>query len=323
MACGPGGLHTPGMRILLLSLVALVVSFNSGCGGSSAPTVEGSGEISWIQIEANGLVFDARVAGPEGGEPVMLLHGFPETSLEWEHQLSALGEAGYRAVAPDQRGYSAGAMPAEQSAYSIPNLVSDVTAMADALGFEKFHLVGHDWGAAVAWAAGIFSPDRLLSLNPISVPHLDALAKVRSDPESCQVSASGYIDFLIRPDSQDILLANGGQALVDIWAELEPESQAYYLEFFQQPGVLKSALDWYRANNLGEAPSTGLGPVTVPTMYIWSTEDTALCEDGAYITGDYVDAPYRFEIIEGVSHWVVELAAEEVSALLLEHLAAN
>ncbi|MFP6662941.1 MAG: alpha/beta hydrolase [Deltaproteobacteria bacterium] len=299
-----------------LSLSSLL--FFAACGGSDAPVP--SGEISWIEIEANGFVFDARAAGPEDGEPVILLHGFPETSAEWKHQLSALGLAGYRAIAPDQRGYSAGARPAEESAYFMPNLGSDVTAIADALGFERFHLVGHDWGAAVAWFVGVASPERLLSLNPISVPHLDAFSKTRNDPESCQYSASGYIDFFIQPNSHEVMLADDARFLRGIWDVSAAANVDEYLEVFQEPGALKAALDWYRANSLS-GPSPEIGPVTVRTMYIWSTGDTALCEDGAYLTGDYVDAPYRFEILEGVNHWVPEAAAEQVSALLLSHLA--
>lgn len=299
-----------------LSLSSLL--FFAACGGSDAPVP--SGEISWIEIEANGFVFDARAAGPEDGEPVILLHGFPETSAEWKHQLSALGLAGYRVIAPDQRGYSAGARPAEESAYFMPNLGSDVTAIADALGFERFHLVGHDWGAAVAWFVGVASPERLLSLNPISVPHLDAFSKTRNDPESCQYSASGYIDFFIQPNSHEVMLADDARFLRGIWDVSAAANVDEYLEVFQEPGALKAALDWYRANSLS-GPSPEIGPVTVRTMYIWSTGDTALCEDGAYLTGDYVDAPYRFEILEGVNHWVPEAAAEQVSALLLSHLA--
>ncbi len=306
------------MLRFIRALAIFWMVFLVGCGGSNAPIP--TGEISWIEIEANGFVFDARVAGPEGGEPVILLHGFPETSAEWKHQLEALGLAGYRAVAPNQRGYSAGARPAEEGAYSMVNLGSDVTSIADALGFDRFHLVGHDWGASVAWFVGVVSPDRLLSLIPISVPHLDAFSKVRNDPESCQYSASGYIDFFVQPNSQDVMLADDARFLRTVWDESAAPNVDEYLAVFQEPGALKAALDWYRANNL-DGPSPEIGSVAVRTMYIWSTGDTALCADGAYLTGDYVDAPYRFEILEGVNHWVPEVAAERVSELLLSHLA--
>jgi pimeloyl-ACP methyl ester carboxylesterase len=114
-----------------------------------------------IQIPVGEDVFDASVAGPEDGEVVLLLHGFPQTSWSWRHQLQALGDAGYRAVAPDQRGYSPGARPEEVERYAIPALVGDVIAIADELGAHRFHLVGHDWGAAVAWQVAGRHPDRL------------------------------------------------------------------------------------------------------------------------------------------------------------------
>jgi len=274
-----------GMRKNILSL--LILSFVglglAGCGGSSNAGDAPSGEISWTEVEANGLTFRARVAGPESGELVILLHGFPSTSAQWVEQIRALGEAGYRVVAPDQRGYSPEARPTAPGSYVLPNLSADVLAMADALGHDQFHLVGHDWGAAVSWFVGIVFPERLYSLTAISVPHLDAFALTRNDPSSCQFQASSYMDFFVQPDSQDVMLANG-------------------------------------QNDLSGGVGGRIGNVTVPTMYVWSTEDTALCRDPAYLTGDYVDGPYQFSIIEGVDHWVTEAAADELSELLLAHL---
>ncbi|MEA3055414.1 MAG: hypothetical protein QOD30_846, partial [Actinomycetota bacterium] len=130
-----------------------------------------------MQIAVGENTFEARVAGPDDGEPVLLLHGFPQTSYSWRAQLEALGAAGYRAIAPDQRGYSPGARPTEVEAYAIEHLVADVVGMADALGLERFDLVGHDWGAAVAWATAITRPDRVRSLAALSVPHPDAFRR--------------------------------------------------------------------------------------------------------------------------------------------------
>jgi pimeloyl-ACP methyl ester carboxylesterase len=271
-------------------------------------------------VDANGLTFRARVAGPESGELVILLHGFPSTSAQWLEQLRALGEAGYRVVAPDQRGYSPQARPTAPGSYALSNLSADVLAMADALGRDRFHLVGHDWGAAVTWYVGRFSPERLYSLTALSVPHLDAFVLTGSDPSSCQFEASSYINFFVQPGSQDVLLANDAAILRGIWTSSSEEAVAEYLDLFREPGVLKLALDWYRQNSLTGGGEL-IGKVIVPTMYIWSTEDTALCRDPAYLTGDYVDGPYQFSIIEGVDHWVTEAAPDEVSELLLAHLA--
>jgi pimeloyl-ACP methyl ester carboxylesterase len=142
-----------------------------------------------VRIPVGEDTFDARVAGPEDGELVLLLHGFPQTSYSWRSQLEALGAAGYRAVAPDQRGYSAGARPAEVERYAIPALVGDVIAIADELGGHRFHLVGHDWGAAVAWQVAGRHQDRLRSLTVLSVPHPSASASV-SDAARYQFSAA-------------------------------------------------------------------------------------------------------------------------------------
>lgn len=306
----------------LLLFAACGDSATTGSGTSpAAPT--GSGEIHEIQIEASGFVFDARVAGPEDGEPVLLLHGFPSTSWEWKDQLRALGEAGYRAVAPNQRGYSPGARPEAVEAYAISNLIVDVLNIADALGFDRFHLVGHDWGAGVAWGLGVAAPDRLLTLNPISVPHPDAFQAELADPTSCQYEASSYFDTFVQPGFEDVLVGNDNGLFRSIFEGVPAEDVEVHVQAIGNSDAMRAGLNWYRANITGR--SSGLtpnpvGPIRVKTMFIWSDEDFALCREGAEATGDYIDAPYRFEVIEGANHWVPEVAGPEVSALLLDHL---
>ena len=284
-------------------------------------TMPVNSEIEWTQVEVGEWTFDVRMAGPSDGEPVLLLHGFPQTSLEFEAQILALADAGYRAIAPNQRGYSPGARPMDESAYLLPNLISDVNGLADALGHERYHLVGHDWGAMVAWSLAIESPDRLFSLTAISVPHPQPFQETRNDPESCQFSASMYFDFFIQPNSHDILLANDAFQLRTLYAGLPEHHIEDYLSVLTQENAHKLALDWYRANVGENAPETTFAAVEVPTLYVWGDADAALCQDGALLTENYVTGPYRFEIFEGVDHWVPETAADRLSAVLLEHLA--
>ena len=279
------------------------------------------GEISRTQIAVGAFTFDVRVAGPEDGEVVLLLHGFPQSSYEWQHQMRALGAAGFRAVAPDQRGYSPGARPPDVADYALPLLVQDVLGLADAVGAERFHVVGHDWGAAVAWAIAAAAPERVITANPVSVPHLDAFTAVLGDPDSCQPEASAYFNLFVQPDSEDGFLADDYAQLRAVYAELDADAVAEYIRVLGTKPALGAALNWYRANvgpgSFGREP---LGAVTVPTMFTWSDADQALCIDGALLTEDYVAGPYRFEVLEGVSHWIPEVAPEALSALLLDHI---
>src|SRR5207302_917343 len=142
------------------------------------------------------------------GELVLLLHGFPQSSWEWRSQLKALGDAGYRAVAPDQRGYSRRARPPGVEQYRIEHLVADVLAIADWLGGHRFHLVGHDWGAAVAWQVAGRHADRLRTLTPVSVPHPAAFSTALQGDD--QRDRSSYIDFFRQPDKpEEVLLREG------------------------------------------------------------------------------------------------------------------
>ena len=287
---------------------------------SSAPKQDPS-TITTTQIHAGDFVFDARVAGPDEGELVVLLHGFPETSYEWRAQLGVLGAAGFRAVAPDQRGYSPGARPSAVGDYSVPLLAQDVVAIADALGAERFHVVGHDWGASVAWALGSIAKERLVSLTALSVPHPDAFAMELRDERSCQHGASSYIDFFITDSSQDVLLADDASVLRNVYGSLDDTVIAEYLNVLGEHDALRAALNWYRANfKTGELEAPELGSIATPTLFIWSDGDTALCREGAEHTERYVTGPYQFEILEGVDHWLVDRAPDRVNELLLAHL---
>lgn len=304
-------------------------SSNSGSPEDTS-TSEDSGElpgserIEPIKIKTKQWTFDALAAGPESGELVMLLHGFPETSLEWTEQLKALGKAGFRAIAPDQRGYSPTARPVEISAYRNANLVQDVVEMADALQTDRFHLVGHDWGAGVAWGFAAKHPERLFSLTPVSVPHPDAFNAQLRDKSSCQYEASSYFDLFVKPDFEDTLLAFNAAGLRNTYEGLPPDRIEAYVKVLGTKQALGSGLNWYRANikdRVTVDPPTG--PIQVPTRFIWSDQDKAICREGADATKDFVNAKYEFFVLEGVNHWVPELAAKRVNELLLEHVRAN
>jgi pimeloyl-ACP methyl ester carboxylesterase len=274
-----------------------------------------------LELAVGDLVFDARADGPADGELVLLLHGFPQTSLAWRHQLAALGAAGYRAVAPDQRGYSPRARPTEVEEYGGDRLAGDVLAFADLLGADRFHLLGHDWGGAIAWQVGGRHPERLRTLTSVSTPHPAAFR--RAIEESDQADRSGYILFFRSPEAEAFFLDDDAATLRTLYSAsgLDEEAAAEYLRVLTEPGALTAALNWYRAADLGLVE--GLGPITTPTLYVWSTNDPALGREAAEATGEFVDGPYRFEVLDGVSHWIGEEAPDTLNALLLDHLSTR
>jgi pimeloyl-ACP methyl ester carboxylesterase len=276
-----------------------------------------------VTIDDGDLRFDATVAGPERGPVVVLLHGFPQTRRCWRHQIPALADAGYRVVAPDQRGYAPGARPPGVAAYGIHHLVGDVLAFIDWTGADEAHVVGHDWGATVAWQLAGRHGDRLLSVTPISVPHPLAYTAALHDPGADQRDRSWYFDWFAEAGAAEQLLADDAARLRAVYTATglgEADADAYVAEL-GTPEALNAALNWYRAS--GVELLDGLGAVTVPTMHIWSTEDMALGPEGARATGDFVDGPYRLEVLDGVGHWIPELAADRCSELLLDHLAGS
>lgn len=277
------------------------------------------------QFRRGDLVFDVRDSGPADGPVVVLLHGFPQNNGCWDAVTARLTAQGYRCLAPNQRGYSPGARPRRRRDYRTAELVDDVGALIEASGAEKVHLVGHDWGAAVAWGVAAAIPDRLATVTPVSVPHPAAF--VKAIPTSRQGIASWYMYFFQLPWLPEFALSTRGgaiakKALVDIG--LAPAAAEHYVGAMLEPGALRGGINWYRGLPLSNlAQPTGGGRITVPTMYVWSDNDAALLDKAAYATERYVTGEYRFEVMKGVSHWIPEERPDELSALLLDWFGAH
>jgi pimeloyl-ACP methyl ester carboxylesterase len=267
-----------------------------------------------------GLAFTADVAGPAGGALVLLLHGFPESRHSWRPALPALAAAGYRAVAPDQRGYSPGARPdpADLSNYSFDHLVQDAIDIADASGAagRRFHLVGHDWGGQVAWGVAHRHPDRLASLTVLSRPHpLSFRRALAEDPD--QKRRSGHHGRFLQPDTADKLLADDARGMREGLFGQSRESVAQHLTVLGTRPALEAALAWYRSN---KGLSGEFGQTTVPTLYVWGDADATVGPHSARGTGDFVTAEYGFEVLPGVGHFVMDQAAARTTELMLAHL---
>jgi pimeloyl-ACP methyl ester carboxylesterase len=270
-----------------------------------------------VDVPVGELTFRTRVAG-EGDELVVLLHGYPQSSWEWHAQLPALAAAGYRAVAPDQRGYSPGARPTGVQHYDQRSLAADVLGIADHFGARRFHLVGHDWGAILAWHVAAWHPDRVRSLTSASVFHPAAFARALNDPATDQSQRSAYIDVFKAGDEASMLgSAEQLRAAFDA-SGLAGHDVDEHVRVMTDPGALEAATNWYRAFDFRAGE---LGPVEVPTLFVWGTDDPALGPDGARWTSEHVLGPYRFEVLEDAPHWVPEVEATRFTALLLDHLA--
>lgn len=271
-------------------------------------------------VTVDDLTFDVRTAGPNDGTPVILLHGFPQTSLSWSGVAPLLADAGLRVIALDQRGYSPGARPLEVADYSTDVLADDVIALADTLGLDDFHLAGHDWGAAVAWYVAAHHTERLASLTTASVPHLAAYgAALRRDPD--QQQRASYIGLLRRAGrAEEVLLADGARRLHAMYGDVVPDEQAQsYLRQLREPGALTAALNWYRAM---QADLATMPAVQVPTTFVWGDQDLAIGRVPAEQCGEFVDADYRFVELAGVSHWIPEHAPAELAEAIIARVTA-
>lgn len=267
-----------------------------------------------------GLSFPVLDTGPIDGEIVVLLHGFPQTPTSWEGTAEALHARGYRTVMPWQRGYSATAKPKRRYAYRTSELVADIAELLRVTG--PAHLVGHDWGAAVAWSVAGDHPDSVLTLTTVSVPH--PFAFLRSFLSSNQALRSYYMLLFQIPVLPELLASRRPDLFAKFLSRsgMPEEAQAVVLDELVAPGLLGGGLNWYRG-----MPFVGTRPpntkVTSPTTHVWSSGDIALARKGAELTEDYVDAPFRLIVLDGVSHWIPDELPDELAEIIDENATAH
>jgi pimeloyl-ACP methyl ester carboxylesterase len=270
----------------------------------------------------DGLTFEVTDAGSEGDPVVILLHGFPEDRSSWTGVIPALTGAGFRVLAPDLRGYSPAARPRARRAYALGESAADVLALADAAGARQVHVVGHDWGAALAWYLAARHPDRVRTVAALSVPHTEAF--LRAMVRGSQLPHSWYMLFFQIPWLPERLLALGrGRAMERILVRrgLPAEDASRYARKARDRAALTGAVNWYRGIPFGLG--SRLGAVRVPTLFVWSDGDVAITRAAAEACGRYVTGPYRYQVLEGRSHWLPEEDPAAVSGLLLEHIGAH
>jgi pimeloyl-ACP methyl ester carboxylesterase len=270
--------------------------------GDAGTTVRGNGVELYVEDHGDGV-------------PVLLLHGWPDSRALWRDQVPFLVSHGFRAITPDLRGFGRSSRPPEADSYKLANAVSDVACVLDTLGVPAAHVVGHDWGAAVAWLAAMFLPDRVRTLTALSVPHVLAPQTAR------QREMAWYQLFFQFKDVAEATLAH------DDWAALRDLAPGYRdidraIADLSRPGALTASLNWYRANLAPRMPGPPpeLPPVSAPALGIWSDGDRYL--DGARMraSGELVCGPWRFAEIAGASHWIPLDAPDQLNELLLEWL---
>jgi len=274
-------------------------------------------------LPTNGIHLHTALAGPETGEPVILLHGFPDAWFGWEGQIKSLANSGFRVIAPDQRGYNLSDKPPGVANYGMHNLVKDVLGLADGLGYERFFIAGHDFGAMVCWNLAMDHSQRIKRMSIANVPHPKVMGSyLRTHPS--QMLKSWYTFFfqipglperLVRVKNWNMLLS----AMPDNFTE---DQRDQYREAWRQPGAISSMINWYRASLRGLGKSTNPSQITVPTLIIWGKQDPHISYEMALLSSDLcIDK--RFETFEDATHWVLYDKPDEVSKLLIEHFSTK
>jgi pimeloyl-ACP methyl ester carboxylesterase len=268
-----------------------------------------------MRAESGGATIDYAVTGE--GRPVVLLHGFPDSGRLWRHQIAPLADAGFKVIVPDMRGYGASDKPAEVDAYNILYLVADVGAVLDHAGVDRAHVVGHDWGAAVAWALAAVAPDRVDHLVALSVGHPSSFRAGGFE----QFEKSWYMLLFQFEGIAEQWLSEDGWARFRDWGG-HPDADAVIAEL-EANQSLTPGLNWYRANVPPEsyvAPPLVLPQIAAPTMGVWSTGDIALTEGQMTRSAAHVDGPWRYERLEGPGHWMQLEDPAAVNRVLLDFL---
>lgn len=318
------------MVLLFVAALGIVVVYAGSLDWSRAHSkhvsglplyAAGSGDGEY-RIKASGLEFRARLAGQDNhGSQVLLLHGFPESSIMWEDLIQDLIQAGHRVVAFDQRGYSPGARPSGVDSYSIDGLRDDVFAVADAVGFDKFHLVAHDWGAVVGWHAVLTRPERITSWTAMAIPHITAFFDGLSrNPD--QKRRSAYMDRLRQPMLPEFLFMYWKQHnMKRLMHRLPPEQLQEYLAILSEPGAMTAVLNWYRSLDPEAYLSRdeSRNQIEPPTLFIWGTEDAIISPSVVESQAALFDSQYT-ELKLPVGHNPVQQDPKSVTEAVIKHL---
>ncbi len=273
-----------------------------------------------MRIGVNAIELEVQVEDPADhaeAPAVLLLHGWPDSHRLWRHQVPALTAAGFRAVAPDLRGYGASDRPDDVEAYGLAHILGDVVGVLDHLGVDRAHVVGHDWGAALAWALAALFPDRVDHLVALSVGHPSAY-RAAGLP---QREKSWYMLLFLFEGIAERWLSDDDYANLRSWSR-HPDADAVIAEL-SRPGALTASLNWYRANLPAAAlvePALEVPPVSRPTMGLWSKDDIALVEENVTGSAAHVTGGWRYESIDGAGHWIPLDRPDELTALLLDFL---
>ncbi|MFY0605881.1 MAG: alpha/beta hydrolase [Cyclobacteriaceae bacterium] len=270
------------------------------------------------KLKAGHFEFDYRISGEGNKEYVILLHGFPETSIMWVELMDHLASKGYCCIAPDMRGYSVGACPKGVKNYAMDKLTADILQIADALSIEKFHLIAHDWGAAIGWSLVDQNPERIISWTALSIPHSKAFAKAyKTDP--IQKKKSKYIGLFLIPFLPEFQIRrNDFKGFRRLWKNSTPEEVEHYLSVFRRKSSLTAALNYYRAN-LRKGKVQPIGDIVTPTLFIWGNTDLAVGEVAARGCAKYMSGDYTFLEVDG-GHWLIQTNYGKVRSAISEHL---
>ncbi|WP_190808597.1 alpha/beta fold hydrolase [Flagellimonas sp. S3867] len=270
------------------------------------------------KIKIGELEFDCRFSGEATGEPVVLLHGFPETSIMWIGLMDYLASIGFYCIAPDMRGYSADACPKGVKNYAMEKLRADILNITDALGIGKFHLIGHDWGAIIGWDIVYNNPEKVISWTALAVPHSKSFLKAyKTDP--VQQKKSRYVSLFLLPFIPEFKIRKHDfKGFRRLWKNSSSEEVEHYLSVFRRKSSLTGALNYYRAN-LGKKKMEPIGNIETPTLYIWGKKDLAVGEVAAKGNEKYMKGDYTFLELEG-GHWLIQTNYEELEQAIEKHL---
>jgi len=276
-------------------------------------------------VKTNGIRLHTVMAGPKGGDPVVLLHGFPEFWYGWRFQISALADAGYRVIVPDQRGYNRSEKPSGIDSYTVDTLAADVIGLLDTLGYEQAQVVGHDWGAGVTWQALLAHSERIERAVVMDVPHPVAFEEYLRETPS-QILRSGYMGLFQLPSIPEWTLSAADWCLLRWFIDTSDHDDTFtdddlarYRDAWSRPGAFTGMLNWYRALLRGDREQPPTMTVETPTMVLWGAQDSYLHPEMAQLSIEHC-TDSRLEVIESATHWLHHEVPDRVNSLLLEFL---